>query len=1089
MMRDKGVEKFGDNMPVGMICLKFNKTLKISFANRLFYQMLGYTKDEFYELYQDEFAHIIQFEEIKTVLESYLEKTSNIEEYKIKLKLKKKDGSSLLTELLGNIEIDSRGEKRSYIAVIDILDRKNFIKRNINSDIKSRVIDLAGEEILEIDSQVDELTGCLSRVATASTIKKMIKDSVETEEHVLILIDIDNFNSLISKFSNTFGDKVLKEKGAFLKKIIRNGDVVGRVGADKFVVFLRNISNFIAIKQKVEEIVFIFKENGNIKGEHYIISSSVGVALFKNNNCTYKTLYEQAITAVNIAKSKGKNQYSIFGDNISVEPMKGEARGVSNLVKVSSDKQPNILLEAFRLLQIATNIPETIQKVLELVGKTFDISRAFIIEISDDRKHYDNTYEWCEAGIEPLKERLQHVSGEDYGYIASFAGEDGIFACNDIEEIDGLYYDMLVEQGVKSFLQGYLKMGDVPQLLIGIDDCVKKREWSEDEILKIIYLTNLIGMSTRQVKNFELVKKFRTFKYLSEKDKLTGAATKEKFFLEARALLKNNPDKKFLFFLINVNKFQTINSFFGMEEGDRLLKVIARNLKKNIREVLYTFGRIGGDIFCGCQELTETCDSLLTRKVESFKEMIVNYRPDYNLSISFGAFEILDNNMPLEVIYSKAFMAAKKIKRIKETSYLIFEEEMEIDEIKEQSILNDIFPALIENQFHVYLQPKISLISEAIIGAEALIRWIHPVKGFIAPSEFIPALEKNGLIIKIDYFVWETVFTFLKQQKDNGEVMVPISVNISRVDLFNKNLVECFEEFLVKYDIEPKYLHIEITESAYTENYAEIIDVINKLKDLGFHIEMDDFGTGYSSLNMFSEMVVDTLKLDMKFLENLHKSGDKHNILSFIISLAKHFGLPVVAEGIETEEQLRFLKDIGCDSGQGFYFAKPMPMEQFSAYLKEKSAIKHKEKTNEDKQLIELSDIMYPDQKRNHFYNNVLYAVGFFEYVNREYSLIRCNETCYEVLGVKDPKLLFKENVKNIFHVEDRKTIHAAILKAKRTGESVTCYARILRKPEEVLQENPLYHSIHMRFRMVNSSSLSDIYLVSVEDLKENQQE
>ncbi|MEG1799761.1 MAG: EAL domain-containing protein, partial [Synergistaceae bacterium] len=210
-------------------------------------------------------------------------------------------------------------------------------------------------------------------------------------------------------------------------------------------------------------------------------------------------------------------------------------------------------------------------------------------------------------------------------------------------------------------------------------------------------------------------------------------------------------------------------------------------------------------------------------------------------------------------------------------------------------------------------QPKYNLKTEQLAGAEALVRWMHPKRGIMAPAQFIPLFEKNGFITDLDLYIWEECCKKMRDWIDAGHLPIAVSVNVSRTDVYNPNLPELLVSLIRKYKLSPRNLHLEITETAYTENPEQLIEVVSRLKSLGFVIEMDDFGTGYSSLNMLSELPIDVLKLDIKFIQSEEKKGHSKSILSFIISLAKWLNLSVIAEGVETKAQVELLQSLNCE--------------------------------------------------------------------------------------------------------------------------------------------------------------------------------
>lgn len=273
----------------------------------------------------------------------------------------------------------------------------------------------------------------------------------------------------------------------------------------------------------------------------------------------------------------------------------------------------------------------------------------------------------------------------------------------------------------------------------------------------------------------------------------------------------------------------------------------------------------------------------------------------------------------------------------------------------EQQITDDMEPALHNGEFQVYLQPKYDIFTEKMAGAEALVRWVHPVKGIIPPDKFIPIFEKNGFITELDMYVWDKTCELINEWIREDNKYVPVSVNVSRKDIYRQNLPEVFLNLLKKYHLKQKYLHIEITESAYTEDPEQLIKVVNQLKEAGFTIEMDDFGTGYSSLNMLAKLPIDILKLDMKIIQSYGQQNGTRSIINFIMGLAKWMNLYVVAEGVETKEQLELLKSMDCNYAQGYYFAKPMPENDFGDKL-QNAEVSHmpdvEEITGDDVQIL-----------------------------------------------------------------------------------------------------------------------------------------
>lgn len=282
----------------------------------------------------------------------------------------------------------------------------------------------------------------------------------------------------------------------------------------------------------------------------------------------------------------------------------------------------------------------------------------------------------------------------------------------------------------------------------------------------------------------------------------------------------------------------------------------------------------------------------------------------------------------------RAIWAVESIKGLYNHYYAIYNDTVREKMLRENELVETMVSALKEKEFVLYFQPKYCLNYHYIVGAEALVRWIHPEMGFLTPGEFIPLFEKNGFIHYLDQYVWEMACEYIRTWKDNGYPALPISVNVSRADFYMTDLVEVFCDLIGKYQIESSLLHLEITESAYISDSSDrIIDTVARLREHGFIVEMDDFGSGYSSLNMFSQMTADVLKLDMGFISNELAKPMEQSILSDVINMAHRMHLNVVAEGVETSGQMVRLRQIGCDYAQGFYFAKPMPSDEFEQIM------------------------------------------------------------------------------------------------------------------------------------------------------------
>lgn len=431
--------------------------------------------------------------------------------------------------------------------------------------------------------------------------------------------------------------------------------------------------------------------------------------------------------------------------------------------------------------------------------------------------------------------------------------------------------------------------------------------------------------------------------HMVEKDALTGVYSKEFFYQKATEIIKRNPEQQYDIVCADLEHFKLVNDLFGSKEGDRLLVYLASLIEKYVG-TMGLCGRIGADTFI---MLTSHQENYPNKGMENILARLNEYPLNINLILRFGIYVIDDIKVPINVMCDWAKIAIDSIKGKYDVYYSYYDASVRTKLLEEQMIIDNMKPALEAGQFQVYYQPKYELVNESISGAEALVRWIHPQKGFMSPASFIPLFEKNGFITELDIYVWEAACKELRRCMDEGYKIPSISVNVSRTDIYNPNFISILTNLIEKYRLDIGQLHLEITETAYTENPKQIIEVVKSLKNVGFIIEMDDFGTGYSSLNALSELPIDILKLDMSFIRNASVNANSRNILSFIISLAKWLGLSVVSEGVETEEQITMLRGMDCDFVQGYYYAKPLPVQDFETLL-----VKNEQEVREHKKLL-----------------------------------------------------------------------------------------------------------------------------------------
>lgn len=525
---------------------------------------------------------------------------------------------------------------------------------------------------------------------------------------------------------------------------------------------------------------------------------------------------------------------------------------------------------------------------------------------------------------------------------------------------------------------------------------------------------------------------FQQLKYMAEYDILTGIYNKNKFFAETKLRILRNPDLSFAFVRLDIDRFALVNSFYGREVGDKLLLHIAACIKElaDAKRIM-TYGRIEADIFTFC--CAYECDDDIHFLIKDLKKKIKKYDISFDIVPVYGIYKVEDNNISVDTMFDNANLAVKRVKGGYIKTYEFFNESMRKEVEIEQSIVNEMNTALLRGQFHVYLQPKYSLQTNQPAGAEALVRWIHPTKGMISPGAFIPVFERNGFIEKLDYYMWEQVCKIIRSWLDRGITPQPISVNVSRVNLYNPKMVDNLCELTEKYNISNKLISLELLESLYIENPKIMQETIDRLHEKDFAVMMDDFGSGYSSLNILKDMDVDYIKLDMGFFSESKIKGRGESIITSVVRMVKWLNIPTIAEGVEHLEQVEFLRSIGCEYVQGYYFARPMPVEECEKLIRRNDTFQYKTRN-----LLKVEELwsMVPQVER--IFDNVMQAVAIYEVDDDRVECIRANNAFSELFSERAMEV-FSNDALTAVYEEFRNNVHHSFMEVVETRDKSDC--------------------------------------------------
>lgn len=454
---------------------------------------------------------------------------------------------------------------------------------------------------------------------------------------------------------------------------------------------------------------------------------------------------------------------------------------------------------------------------------------------------------------------------------------------------------------------------------------------SKDLSYPLIFLAALFLASTILMTKPYHNKEIRKIAYL---DSITGTRNYYKFKVDAQALLKNCKNREYAIIYLDIHKFSYINDTFGYSAGDSILAEVAKEMELATKETECS-ARISADNFV-CLLEYENEEAMLQR-CKNFHlqcdEQLNQINNRFKIQFTCAVYKVSRGETDIPSMVGKAEIAHKTIGDIHKASVVFYDDRIQNEFLQKKKLESAMSSSLVNDDFLVYLQPKIDLASKEIVGTEALARWHHPTEGLIMPDQFIPLFESNGFILELDFYIYEKVCQLMRKWLDAGETVMPISVNVSKAHLANRQFGSQLKALIEQYQIPPELLELELTESMLFEDAQEAVSMILDLKNIGFHILIDDFGSGYSSLNLLKDLTVDVLKLDKEFFRKDGMTEKDKIIVDGIIRIAKDLNLKILSEGVETQEQVDFLVRAGCDCVQGYFFAKPMPVEIFETLV------------------------------------------------------------------------------------------------------------------------------------------------------------
>lgn len=774
--------------------------------------------------------------------------------------------------------------------------------------------------------QRDPMTGVYNKVVTERLIDRYLQGaSAEENVSALFILDMDNFKYINDTFGHLAGDKILTHMVKGFQHILRSSDIFGRIGGDEFVLFAKNIQRQAMAREKAERLCQLFRSILLSEDTEYPVSGSIGIAMFPGDGRTYRELFDKADRALYATKWKGKGGYSFYHEE-TVPPSSNQMLAQSSGSHMEVYTNLRIISSLLAFLSEHCLDKNAIENMLAIICRYFKASRGSLLQFSEVSGKAVRVFTWNEPNaVLDVSRTLEHSEIYWKQYLAFF-DRDAVFRCESLRKVGflpekGLDYVSLQHVAFRNqHLMSILAL-DYPQSF-------PPSSYHEIHLLKIVH--HFLQCHLVVLQNMELSRSKLNI------DSLTGIPTYEAFHTILNKALHENPDQKYALVSCDISHFSEINDLVGHDQGDQILVTLVSALRRQLQAGEY-MGRVSADIFCILlrYEQTETLHDRVELWSQIFERQISPFRLPSSVQLICGVYPIQLDLESLAAMFDRANAARKQLKQTHIGKIQFYDDQMRKTMLFEKEL--EAYKAIsLQNQdFVIYMQPKYNLADRKIAGAEALVRWNHPTLGLIQPASFIPMFERDHFIVDLDYYVLEMVCKTLRRWLDKGHPAVPIAVNFSRVHLLADDFVSRILQIVERYKINPAYLELELTESAFISQTFNVVKFADALRKYGFLVAMDDFGAGYSSLNSLKNLPFDILKLDKNFFQAKEPTPKETIIVENVVRLAKQLNLCVVSEGVEYEWQAEFLCSIDCDLAQGFLFSRPVPVRAFEKMLLE----------------------------------------------------------------------------------------------------------------------------------------------------------
>lgn len=736
-----------------------------------------------------------------------------------------------------------------------------------------------------------------------STFRQLVTDLISNnrplnKKHYILIIDIDNFDILNDKFGKDFANILLACFSNQLSRILSKDDLLSYVYNNKFIVYINN-------QNSIDNIDNICKCINNI------FTSMLPDCETPTITCNLSTIdHNKSLAFDKVLETAGIN-----------------INNISSLYKLPMLDNSRITYSVVNLFNDSHNLQLSLNTALNLIGHIYNLDVLSIYELNSNDDSIEANFAWYNDSFIKHASLIDKVHKPNYeNFILYNDSQNNIFSTNDLSSVlmqSSSFKYALLDAGCNCLYQKKISYNGKFNGFILAASSNECSNWNDDVCNSLTLLSSIIINNLEKLRTQQSIKKMITI------DNLTGANNLKSFSTIVENLIKQYPTRKYAMIYFDIDRFTLINEHHGYTTGDCILKTISHTLD-NVLEDYESFCRIVDDKFVVFAEYL-SLENIKHRMLD-FKECVHKITDDNNnnLKINLTAgIALFTGTSHISQIIDEANIARRSVKHKHNSNYAFFNDAMRNKQLKMKNLEDVMEDALANNEFCLYLQPKYNVIEQCVCGAEALVRWERPDYGTVPPNEFVPIFEENSFIIEIDYYIFDRVCELIRNLLDEGKRPVPISVNFSRLHLNNTKILDKLKSNLKKYNLTPEFIEIEITESALADSDVYMNSILNEIHRLGFKLAMDDFGTGLSSLNSLRKLPFDILKLDKDFFQKDHITKRERIVISNIVRLGKELAMSIVSEGVETSEQIDFLKDIQCPVIQGYFFSKPIHYNEF----------------------------------------------------------------------------------------------------------------------------------------------------------------